>query len=133
MPGTLEHHSSREVEAGTPYPLGANPTPSGVNFALYSKNAEEVFLLLFDAADGEPTDVIRLPQCTRFVWHGLVRRVRAGQLYAYKVRGPQRPAEGLRFNEHKLLLDPYAKALSGPVRNTDNLLLAYDVAAGSAP
>ena len=52
--------------------------------------------------------------------------MRAGQLYGYKVRGPFDPAHGMRFNEHKLLIDPYAKALSGKARNTDLLLLAYD-------
>jgi glycogen operon protein len=61
-----------------------------------------------------------------------VRGVRVGQLYGYKVQGEHRPAAGLRFNEHKLLLDPYAKSITGPVRNTDNLLLAYtkDASAG---
>src|SRR5262249_37658720 len=126
MANTLEHRTSKIIERGTPYPLGATPRPGGVNFALYSKHADEVFLLLFDAADGEPTDVIRLDQQAKSVSHALVRGVGAGQLYAYKVRGEHRPAQGLRFNEHKLLLDPYAKALTGPVRNTDNLLLAYD-------
>ena len=117
MAYTLEHRTSRGVARGLPYPLGATIAGTGVNFALYSKHADQVFLLLFDAADGDPTDVIRLDQRTKYVWHALVQGIGPGQLYAYKVRGEYRPAQGLRFNEHKLLLDPYARALSGPVRN----------------
>jgi isoamylase len=127
MAYVLEHRTSKSVGRGQPYPLGATPTVTGVNFALYSMHADAVFLLLFDAADEDPTDVIRLEQRTKYVWHALVQDVRAGQLYAYKVRGDHRPAQGLRFNEHKLLIDPYARALTGPVRNPDNLLLPYDV------
>jgi isoamylase len=122
----LTHRTAKVVEAGIGYPLGATPTADGVNFALYSKHASEVFLLLFDAAAAEPSDVIRLRDRTKLVWHAHVRGLRAGQLYAYKVRGDFRPGEGLRFNEHKLLLDPYAKALTGPARNVDGMVLAYD-------
>jgi glycogen operon protein len=86
----------------------------------------EVFLLLFDAPDGEPTDVIRFENRVKYVWHAFVQGVKAGQLYGFKVRGEYRPAHGLRFNENKLLIDPYAKAVTGKVRNVDNLLLAYD-------
>src|SRR5262249_52405071 len=126
MPYVLEHRTSRVVGRGLPYPLGATPTATGVNFALYSKHAGEVFLLLFDTAGADPTDLLPLAHPTQFVWHALVQGVGPGQLYAYKVRGDHRPAEGLRFNEHKLLVDPYAGALTGPVRNQDNLLLGYD-------
>ena len=63
-------------------------------------------------------------QRDKFIWHGLVKEVKAGQLYGYKVRGAYRPEHGLRFNEAKLLLDPYAKAVTGKFRNVDNLLLA---------
>jgi isoamylase len=98
----------------------------GVNFALYSKNARAVYLLLFDQPNGAPTDIIRLPARTKFIWHIFVHGLRAGQLYGYKVSGDFHPAQGLRFNEHKLLIDPYAKALTGKTLNNDNLLLAYD-------
>src|SRR5262245_40209474 len=126
MPYQLEHRTTRTVSRGTHYPLGATPTSSGVNFALYSQHAAEVFLLLFDTADGDPTDIIRLSERDKFVWHALVEGVKAGQLYGYKLRGEYRPEWGLRFNDAKLLLDPYAKAVTGKFRNTDNLLLAYD-------
>jgi glycogen operon protein len=116
----------KTVEKGAWYPLGATLTPDGVNFAVYSQSATEVFLLLFATADGEPTDVIPLRYRTKHIWHGLVKGLRAGQLYGYRARGEFRPEQGLRFNERKLLLDPYAKAVTGKFRNVDNLLLAYD-------
>src|SRR3990172_9611651 len=122
----LANRTTRQVLPGQPYPLGATLNAEGVNFALYSRNAAEVFVLLFDQGKTDPTDIIRLPHRTRFVWHAFVPGLRAGQLYGYKVRGDYRPELGLRFNEHKLLLDPYARAVSGKFHNTENLLLAYD-------
>ena len=126
MPVELVHRTTKTVEKGVHYPLGATLTHDGVNFAVYSREATEVFLLLFDRANADPTDVIALVNRDKYVWHGHVVGVRAGQLYGYKVRGPYRPEEGLRFNEAKLLLDPYAKSVTGKCRNRDNLLLAYD-------
>jgi glycogen operon protein len=122
----LEHRTPRAVLPGRPFPAGASLQPDGVNFALYSQHASEVFLLLFDSPQGEPSDVIRLEACTRRVWHAFVPGVRAGQLYGFRVRGELAPARGLRFNEHKLLIDPYAKALTGPVRGDRELLFAHD-------
>ena len=122
----LEHRTNRTVESGSPFPLGATPVADGVNFALYSKNAAEVFLLLFDSPDGQPTDMIQLRDRDKFIWHARVQGLIPGQLYGYKVRGDYRPESGLLFNDSKLLLDPYARALTGKFRNTDNLLLAYD-------
>src|ERR1700704_116045 len=122
----LKHRTAKTVTAGDCFPLGATPTPGGVNFALYSRHAVEVFLLLFESPEGGPTDVIQLRERTKYIWHALVSGVRPGQLYAYKVCGELRPQWGLRFNDAKLLLDPYAKAVTGKFRNTDNLLLAYD-------
>ncbi len=114
------------VTGGTFYPLGAQVLADGVNFALYSKYSDGVDLLLFDTAGGEPTDIIPLDTRTKFIWHCFVHGVRPGQLYGYKVRGEFNPALGLRFNEHKLLMDPYAKAVTGKPSNAGNLLLAYD-------
>jgi glycogen operon protein len=122
----LSHRTGRTLSEGSDHPLGATVVPDGVNFAVYSRNAREMFLLLFDRADGDPTDVIRMENRTRFIWHALVRGLSAGQLYAFKARGDYDPARGLRFNENKLLADPYARAFTGPFRNVDNLLLAYD-------
>ena len=116
----------KTIGRGSHAPLGATVTPDGTNFALYSRAATGVSLLLFDRADGPPTDVIELSGPTKRVWHAFVKGVGPGQLYGYRVRGPHQPAAGHRFNEAKLLLDPYAKAVTGKFRNTDNLLLAYD-------
>ena len=131
MSHDLKHHTNKTVEPGKNFPLGATLVPGGVNFAIYSRYAAEVFLLLFDKSDGEPTDIIQLKKRDKFIWHARVNGVKAGQLYGYKVRGEYRPEWGLRFNDAKLLLDPYAKAVSGKFRNTDNLLLAYDPQPGA--
>ncbi len=122
--------NSRTAEKGSPFPLGATLDANGVNFAIYSEHASEVFLLLFDNPDAPPTDTIQLQERDRLVWHGRVDGLKAGQLYGYKVRGDYRPNDGLRFNDAKLLLDPYARAVTGKFRNTDNLLLAYDAQPG---
>ena len=127
----LQQRTTKTVEQGSPFPLGATPVGDGVNFAIYSKHAAEVFLLLFDTPDGAPTDVIQLRDRDKLIWHTRVKGLSAGQLYAYKVGGEYRPEFGLRFNDAKLLLDPYAKAVTGKFRNTDNLLLAYDPQPGA--
>ncbi|MEI9894632.1 MAG: glycogen debranching protein GlgX [Chthoniobacter sp.] len=101
---------------GRPNPLGATVSPLGVNFALFSENATGVDLCLFDDASA-PTETVRLPmfEHTNQVWHCLVPNLKAGQLYGYRVHGPDEPLQGHRFNPAKLLLDPYAKAISGLV------------------
>ena len=126
MPGDLSHRTNRKLSPGWHYPLGATPGLGGVNFSLYSATAEEVWLLLFDRPEGDPTDIIRVQDRDRYAWHVFVHGACAGQLYGYKVRGPFDPGRGLRFNDRKLLIDPYAKALTGKIVNEDNLLLAYD-------
>ena len=128
----LTPYTTRTVVKGHEYPLGATVVDGGVNFAIYSRNASAVFLLLFDTPTGEPTDVIQLHDCTKFIWHAEVRGVKPGQLYGYKVQGEYRPEWGLRFNDAKLMLDPYAKAVTGKFTNTDNLLLAYEARPGGS-
>ena len=120
--------SPGRVTPGRFYPLGATLQADGVNFALYSKHARAVHLLLFDTPDGQPSEIIPIEHCSRHIWHTFVRGIKPGQLYGYRVFGEYDPDRALRFNSHKLLIDPYAKALSGKCRNTDNLLLAYDPA-----
>jgi glycogen operon protein len=105
---------SRTVLPGRPYPLGAKANPKGTNFALYSACATKVQLCLFDE-NGTQTDVINLKETTAFVWHGFLPGVYAGQLYGYRVHGPWEPQKGLRFNPSKLLVDPYAEAVTGDV------------------
>jgi isoamylase len=102
-----------KIWVGQPYPLGATYDGLGTNFSLFSESAERVELCLFDE-EGTETRV-DLPLVTGFVWHGYVPSITPGQRYGYRVHGPWNPAEGLRFNPSKLLLDPYAKAVEGQV------------------
>ncbi len=107
---------------GTPHPLGATWDGEGVNFALFSEHATAVELQLFDdAASGTPVARIPLLEATDHVWHAYLPDVRPGALYGYRVDGPYEPDRGHRFNPHKLLIDPYAKAVSGPIRWSDEL------------
>ncbi|MFX4262109.1 glycogen debranching protein GlgX [Pelotomaculum propionicicum] len=104
----------KRVREGSCFPQGATPAEGGVNFALFSRHAEGVDLLLFDRPqDSSPAEIIQIINRTRFVWHCFVEGVTAGQLYAYRVRGPYQPQNGLRFNPNRLLIDPYARAITG--------------------
>ncbi len=114
------------VWPGRPSPLGAVPDNHGVNFALYSEDAEAVELCLFDSADAaKPAQVVPVSNRTRHVWHVYLPQCAPGQLYGYRVHGPYDPARGLRFNAGKLLVDPYARALTGAVDWTKGSPLAY--------
>jgi glycogen operon protein len=106
--------NSFQLWQGYPYPLGATWDGGGTNFALFSEHAEKVELCLYDPADPQREIARhRLPEKTDFVFHGYVPHLAPGALYGYRVHGPWAPEEGHRFNAHKLLLDPYAKAISG--------------------
>ncbi len=107
------------VWPGMPYPLGATWDGSGVNFALFSEHAEKVELCLFDPKGRREIARVELPERTDLVWHGYLPQVRPGQLYGYRVHGPYDPEAGHRFNPHKLLLDPYARAIDGQVKWSD--------------
>jgi isoamylase len=105
-----------EVLPGRPYPLGATYLGNGVNFAVFSEHALKVEVCLFDPAN--PARELRrytLPEQTRHVWHGFIPGLRTGALYGLRAHGPYEPQRGLRFNPHKLLVDPYARALHGQV------------------
>jgi isoamylase len=99
---------------GQPYPLGAFYDGAGTNFSIFSEVAEKVELCLF-ADDGTETR-IELPEVTALCWHGYLPNVGPGQRYGFRVHGPNDPAQGLRCNPNKLLLDPYAKAVDGEVK-----------------
>ncbi|CAO3432868.1 Limit dextrin alpha-1,6-maltotetraose-hydrolase (EC 3.2.1.196) [Azospirillum doebereinerae] len=107
------------VREGQPYPLGATWDGLGVNFALFSANATKVELCLFDPEGRRELERIVLPEYTDEVWHGYLPDARPGTVYGYRVHGPYEPRAGHRFNPHKLLLDPYAKHLIGPLRWSD--------------
>ena len=106
-----------EVRAGSPRPFGAHPHGDGVNFALVSRHATSVRLEFYrNPEDESPAKVIVLDPVrhrTGDVWHVWVRGIASGQLYAYRIDGPYHPEQGHRFNAHKLLLDPFARALAG--------------------
>ncbi|HEV2577050.1 MAG TPA: glycogen debranching protein GlgX [Acidobacteriaceae bacterium] len=119
---------TRTLLPGKPYPLGATPTLQGTNFALYSEAATAVHVCFFDE-QGNQTDCVRLRERTAFVWHGLIRNIKPGQRYGYRVEGPWEPEKGLRFNPAKLLVDPYAKALSGEI-DWKAPIFPYDVQSG---
>jgi len=99
---------------GNSYPLGAIYDGEGTNFALFSVYATKVYLCLF-ASDDPGREIARLPfrERTDGVWHAYLPDVKPGQLYGYRVDGPYAPEQGHRFNVHKLLIDPYAKAITG--------------------
>ncbi|MDE2598149.1 MAG: glycogen debranching protein GlgX [Rhodocyclaceae bacterium] len=102
--------------AGQPYPLGATPDGLGVNFALFSANAHKVELCLFDSRGRKEVARLSMPECTDEIWHGYLPDATPGLLYGYRVYGPYEPERGHRFNPNKLLIDPYAKQLSGPLK-----------------
>jgi glycogen operon protein len=99
---------------GSPCPLGATWDGEGTNFALFTEHAEKVELCLFDPADPQREIArLQLRERTDHVFHGWLAEAKPGTLYGYRVHGPWNPAAGQRFNAHKLLLDPYAKAIGG--------------------
>ena len=108
--------ASFNVWLGYPYPLGSTWQGDGTNFALYSENATGVDLCLFDRVDS-PTETVRIRMTEQSdeVWHVFLSDVKPGQLYGYRVDGRYEPEKGHRFNPGKLVLDPYAKAISGAI------------------
>jgi glycogen operon protein len=106
--------STWRVLPGEPFPLGATPDPRGTNFSLFSEVADSVELCLFEA-DGRETRV-KLPERTAFCRHGYVLGVRPGQQYGFRVHGPWDPSQGHRCNPAKLLVDPYARAITGEIK-----------------
>ena len=121
-----------EVQPGDPVPIGgAHEQGRGVTFVLFSRHATGVRLEFYqNSGDSSPHKIVDLDPVrnrTGDVWHVWVPGISAGQLYGYRVDGPYLPEEGHRFNSHKLLLDPYARAIAG-VENWDFLAArGYDV------
>ncbi len=121
---------SLTVRPGRPFPLGVHFSDGGANVAVYSSVADEVLLCLFDATGAETR--LSLPGLDAGVWHGFVEGVLPGQEYGFRVRGPYDPAAGQRCNPAKLLLDPYARAISGAV-SFGPAVYGYDVDDRSRP
>jgi len=108
---------------GKPFPLGPYWDGEGTNFSLFTEHAEKVELCLFDEHDRETR--YELAERTAFNWHGYLPGVGPGQRYGYRVHGPWAPEQGHRFNPAKLLIDPYAKSIEGPVRWDRGSALPY--------
>ncbi|VFR31259.1 Glycogen debranching enzyme [plant metagenome] len=106
---------------GQPYPLGATSDGLGVNFAVFSAHATRMELCVFDARGRHEVRRYDLPECTDEVWHGYLPDAQPGLVYGYRAHGPHDPHNGHRFNPHKLLLDPYARQLTGAPRWHDAL------------
>ena len=117
---------SRIAYPGEPYPLGATWDGQGTNFALFADDATAVELCLFSGSESNASEEkINLFERTHHVWHVYLPNVSPGQLYGYRVHGPYEPSNGYRFNANKLLLDPYARAISGLVEWND-AVFGYD-------
>src|SRR5262245_47010139 len=100
-------------------PFGATPRPGGVNFAVFSRHAQRVHLVLFREGQEEPITEIPLDPAvnkTGDVWHVFVHGLKPDVLYGYRVEGPLNPKAGHRFNARAVVLDPYAPAISGGQR-----------------
>jgi isoamylase len=125
-----------EIQAGSPLPFGAHPRGEGVNFALFSRHADRVWLELYaQTEDVRPDRIIELDPAshrTGDVWHVWVRGVSLGQLYAYRVDGSYLPKQGHRFNKYKLLLDPYATAITHRQHWDFGQALGYDPTSAQA-
>ncbi|MFN3613038.1 MAG: glycogen debranching protein GlgX [Rubrimonas sp.] len=114
-----------QPEPGRRTPMGVTVAEGGVNVAVFSAHADAIEFCLF-APDGTETARVPLPERTGAIWHGFIPGVRPGDHYGLRAHGPWAPDLGHRFNADKLLLDPYARALSGPFYPTHASLPGYD-------
>ena len=119
IPSGLRDHPLR---AGRPFPLGATFDGAGVNFAVFSANAERIDLCLF--SDDGRKERARMPLLERDgdIWHVYVEGLAPGAKYGFRVHGPYDPENGHRFNYNKLLIDPYSKRIFGKLKWSDALM-----------
>ncbi|MEQ8357112.1 MAG: glycogen debranching protein GlgX [Kiloniellaceae bacterium] len=122
----MKMRRTRCLLAGAPEPLGVQWDGDGANIAVFSENATKIEICLFSDDGRRETERLALPEKSGAVWHGYLADLRPGTLYGLRAHGPYAPERGHRFNPHKLLLDPYAKALSGCV-TTGDATLGYDL------
>ena len=110
-----------KILPGKPYPLGATWDGKGINFAVFS-DADGVELCLFKDKNASDEHVkIKIEEVTHHIWHVYVPGLMPGQLYGYRIHGTYEPQNGHRFNPNKLLLDPYAKAITGDIEWEDSV------------
>ena len=114
------------IEEGVAFPMGATYLRGGVNFAVFSAHAEKIEVCIFSDNGKRELARLALPERSGHVWHGFIPGLRPGAMYGLRVYGPYDPDRGNRFNPNKLLLDPYAKQISGNFRWT-NALMGYRV------
>jgi glycogen operon protein len=133
-----EISATADVRAGSPLPFGTQERRGGVNFAIFSRNTSHVRLELFnhpeDAVPARSIDLDSTRHRTGDVWHVWVEGIDSGQFYAYRMDGPYEPSAGHRFNFNRLLLDPFATAISqlppwdfASARGYDPLALEQDL------
>lgn len=119
-----------QILPGKPYPLGATYNGIGVNFAVFSENTTGVKLILFNNEEEvSEEELVDIAEVTDYVWHVYIPGIRPGQLYAFRFYGRYEPVKGFRYNAQKLLIDPYAKAISGLIEIKDSM---FDYALHSA-
>ena len=114
---------------GSPHPRGALWDGRGTNVTLFSANANEVELCLFDSSGKKEIERITMPEYTDQVFHGYFPEVKPGQVYGFRVHGPYEPEHGHRFNPNKLLLDPYARIHVGELK-WDPAVFGYQMETG---
>ncbi|MDB6060801.1 MAG: glycogen debranching enzyme GlgX [Verrucomicrobiaceae bacterium] len=112
---------ANRLQSSSLHSLGAVADGRGIHFAVFSEHAEKIELCLFDPQGKQERARYVMPDCTNGVWHGYLPGGQVGQQYGYRAYGPYEPKQGLRFNSHKLLLDPYARQLAGELRWHDSL------------
>ena len=112
--------------SGSPVPLGSSYDGQGVNFALFSAHASKVELCLFDASGSEELERYAITENTDGIWHIYLSQAKPDLVYGYRVYGPYKPSEGMRFNPNKLLIDPYGKKLVGTLI-WNKAIFGYDI------
>jgi isoamylase len=118
---------TRRIFPGKPFPLGATWDGDGVNFAIFSENATAVELCLFNNDQNNiESETVKITEHSEGIWHCYLPGLQPGQLYAYRVHGPYEPGEGHRFNNNKLLIDPYAKSIFGKIK-WEKSLYGYEI------
>ncbi|WP_205470938.1 glycogen debranching protein GlgX [Nocardioides sp. SYSU D00038] len=126
-PGLWRREGERAaVWPGRHFPLGATWSAEATNFAVHAPEATAAWVCVFDEEGGEQQH--RLTEQSLGIWHGAVPGVAPGTRYGYRMAGPWLPEQGLRFNPAKLLLDPYARAVSGEL-GTDPAIFGYQLGA----
>ena len=117
---------TRIIRSGSPLPQGAHWDGHGVNFSLFSAHGTRVELCLFDERGEVEMERLDLPEYTDEIWHGYIEGLGPGTTYGYRVHGPYEPEAGHRFNPHKLLLDPFARAHVGSL-HWDDACFGYTI------